>query len=147
MRAILLFLIFSISGFATSVQSADPWKEQPIFKAVWLSAATTTGEYEHWAGEWKKQKRSRTSCDQSINLMAETNFIAIQMALNAHPNPQLLEQCLVFLGTIVPQEFDDLWRARILEMADIDKVVTMKVDELLKSKKLPGLEERAMGRR
>jgi hypothetical protein len=40
-----------------------------------------------------------------------------------------------------------MWKARILEMAYLDKAVTKKVDELLKSKNLPSLEKRAETKR
>jgi len=129
-----------------NLHGADAWKEQPIARAFERSATTTMGEYELWAEEWKRGKRTLTSSDVSVNLMAETTFIAVQMALGAHPNPELLERCLTFLGTIVPPECDDLWRARILEMAYLDKAITQKVDEILKAKKLPTLNDRAMGR-
>ena len=138
----LAVLIFSL---AANLHGADPWKDQPILIGLAYSVSTTMDEYEWWAEDWKKEKRRPTRSDQSMNLMAETTFIAIQMALDAHPNPKLLEQCLLFLGTTVPPEFDAMWRARFLEMAYLDKAVTKKVDEILKAKRLPTLDERAMG--
>ncbi len=105
------------------------------------------GEYESWAEEWRKEKRSPTSSDDSMNLMTETTFIVVQMSLKAHPDPALLEKCLIFLGTIVQPEFDRFWKARILEMADLDEATTKNVDAILKSKNLPSLVERAMSKK
>lgn len=147
MKALVFVLIALMFCPATTVQGADPWKEQPIARAFERSIATTIGEYELWAEEWRREKRSPTDSDRTINLMAETTFIAIKLALGAHPNPPLLERCLTFLGTTVPPEFDDLWRATILEMADLDHATSRKVNEVLKSKNLPSLEQRAMGRK
>jgi hypothetical protein len=124
----------------------EAWETQTVLKAVEISAETTMGEYEAWAHQWKTRKRGGTNDDRTINVMAESTFIIVQMALEAHPHPQLLERCLLFLGTTVPPEFDDWWRSRILEMADVDKIMTAKVNEVLKSKNLPTLSERAMGR-
>ncbi|MDQ3620904.1 MAG: hypothetical protein M3463_00210 [Verrucomicrobiota bacterium] len=142
LRFVLIALCFCSS---VHLQASDAWKEQPILQAIRLSVFTAMGEYELWAEEWKKVKRSPTSSDRSMNVMVETTFIVIQMALEAHPNPPLLEQCLKFLGTTVPPEFDDMWRARILEGAYLDKATSKKVNEMLKSKNLPSLEERASG--
>lgn len=143
------FLALAIVVLCSSrhLHAADPWKEKPILSALQLSVSTTMTEYESWVEEWRKEKRSANSTDQSINLMAETTFLTVQMALEAHPNPQLLEKCLIFLGVTVPPEFDDLWRARILEVASLDQTTTGKVDAMLKAKNLPGLEARAMGRK
>lgn len=144
----LVFVILTLGlCCAPHLHAADPWKEQPILTALQLSMSTTMTEYESWVEEWRKEKRSATSTDQAINLMAETTFLTAQMALEAHPDPELLEKCLIFLGVTVPPEFDDLWRARILEMASLDEAITRKVDVVLKAKNLPGLEARAMGRR
>lgn len=129
------------------LHAADPWKEQPILSTLHLSAVTAIGEYEFWVEEWKKEKRKPTISDNSINLMAETTLLNAQMALEAHPNPQLLEQCLTFLGTIIPPEFDHVWRARKLEMAGVDEAITRKVDAKLKSQNLPSLVDQAMGRK
>ncbi len=146
-KTLVLVLSALVVCPATPLQGADPWKEQPIAKAFARSIATTIGEYELWAEEWRREKRSPTDSDRTINLMAETTFIAIKWALEAHPNPPLLERCLIFLGTVVPPEFDYLWRATILEMADVDHATSRKVNEVLKSKNLPSLEERALGRK
>ena len=144
MKTLIWILIALISCSANSLQGAEPWKEQPILQALGLSLSTNMGEYESWMEEWKKDKRVPTRSDQSINLMTETTFIVVQMALEAYPNPKLLEQCLIFLGTTVPPEFEGMWRPRFLEMAYLDKAVTKKVDEILKAKGLPTLDERAM---
>ena len=141
----LVVLLFSLVAGLQAADPADPWKDQPILKGVTLSVFTAMGEYELWAEDWKKAKRSRLDSDRAMNVMAETTFIPLQMALEAHPNPKLLEQCLIFLGTTVPPEFDEMWGPRILEMAYLDKAVTKKVDEILKAKGLPTLDERGMG--
>lgn len=145
MKTLTLVLIAFSFCSSSNLRGADPWKEQPIFKAITVSAFTAMGEYEFWAKDWRKAKRSPTDSDDSMNLMAETALLPMEMALEAHPNPSLLEKCLIFLGTIVQPEFDHLWRTRILEMADLDEATTKKVDAMLKSKNLPSLEERAMG--
>ena len=147
LKTLAFVLVTLLLCSATTVRGADPWKEQPIAQAFARSIATTIGEYEWWAEEWRRDKRSPTDSDRTINLMAETTFIAIKLALEAHPNPPLLERCLIFLGTVVPPEFDDLWRATILEMADVHHATSRKVNEVLKSKRLPSLEERAMSRK
>ena len=147
LKALVFVLIALIFCPVTTVQGADPWKEQPIARAFERSIATTIGEYEWWAEEWRREKRTATDSDRTINLMAETTFIAIKLALEAHPNPPLLERCLTFLGTTVPPEFNHLWQQTILEMADVDHAATRKVNEMLKAKNLPGLEERAMTRK
>lgn len=141
-----LTLVFVALGLfsLTNLQAADPWKEKPILYAIWLSASTSMGEYELWAEDWKKGKRKPETSDYTINLLTETPLIAVQMALEDEPNPLILERCLKFLGTQVQPEFDHMWKARILEMADLDKKVTRKVNEMLKSKNLPSLEELAM---
>ena len=127
---------------ANNLQAADPWKEQPIARAFTRSIDTTIAEYEWWAAEWRREKRSPTQLDTTINLMAETTFIAIKLALDEHPNPQLLERCLLFLGTTVPPEFEYLWQQTMLEMADVDHAISRKVKETLKAKNLPTLEDR-----
>lgn len=145
MNPLMLALSVLIFGWATTLQGADPWKEQPIARAFERSIATTLGEYEWWAEEWRREKRSPTESDRTINLMAETTFIAIKLALEAHPNPPLLERCLTFLGTAVPPEFRYLWEATILEMVDVDHATSQKVNEALKAKNLPPLKEEALG--
>lgn len=144
MKTLALVFIALTFFFSNNLRAADEWKEQPILRAIKLSANTAMGEYELWAEDWKKGKREITSSDQAINVMAETSLIAVQMALEGNPNPFFLEQCLKFLGTMVPPEFDHMWRARKLEMADLDMATTKKVDEWLKSKNLPSLVNQAM---
>jgi hypothetical protein len=144
MRLLLLLLI--VSGFCPSanLQAADPWTEKPVLSAIWHSAGTAMTELELWAADWKKLKRKPANSDYSINLMTETSLIAVQYALEEHPNPGILEQCLIFLGTQVQPEFDYMWKARILEMAYLDEAVTKKVNAMLKARNLPSLEEVAM---
>jgi hypothetical protein len=146
MKTSAFFLIALSLCSSNNLRGAEPWKEQPLLRALRLSVFTTMDEYESWAEDWRKAKRSPTDSDRSMNLMAETTFLTIQMALEDHPNPLILEKCLIFFGTTVPSEFDHLWNARILEMADVDQAITKKVNDMLKSKNLPSLEKRAMGR-
>lgn len=145
MKTLISVLIAFSFCCSLHLRAEEPWKEQPILKAVALSAYTAMSEYEFWADDWRKEKRSPTDSDCAMNLMAETALFPMQMALKAHPEPLLLEKCLIFLGTTVQPAFDPLWRTRILEMADLDEAITKKVDAMLKSKNLPSLEERAMG--
>jgi len=135
MKMLVLVLIALRFCSPDDLHGADPWKEQPILRAISLSVNTAMGEYELWAEDLRKAKRKPTDSDRSMNVLVETTFIPVQMALEAHPNPLLLEQCLKFLGTTVPPEFEHFWRARILEMADLDKAITRRVNELLKSKR------------
>jgi hypothetical protein len=88
MKTLLFILIAFRLYSSTNLRGADPWKDQPILYAIWLSASTAMGEYEFWAEDWKKGKRNPTNSDQSMNLMAETTLISVQMALEEHPNPK-----------------------------------------------------------
>ena len=117
MKALLLAVWALLCCSSPKLQAADPWKEQPMLSAITHSAFTAISEYEIWAGEWKIGKRKPEGSDYTLNLLTETALIALQYALEEHPNQVLLEKCLIFLGTQVQPEFDHIWKARILEMA------------------------------
>lgn len=141
MRMLLFTLIAITFCSPIKMYGVDEWREQRVLSAILVSAGTAISEYESWADDLSKAKRSLKDSDHSINLMTESIFLVVQMALAEHPNPRLLEECLIFLGTKVRPEFKDLWAARILEMADLDPAVTKKVSEILKSKNLRILVE------
>lgn len=124
-------------------QQADFWEKDPVLKALKIGIHETMGDYSEWVdGRTKTEKGNET--DVIINELTDNSFLALITALNRHPNAALLEECLLFLGTKVPDEFDEIWNFTLIEMNDIDEAISAKVTKALAEKGKKPLQDRFM---
>ena len=69
----------------------DPWKKQGVLDGLGGLIHGAMYDYEQWMKVRGRDKGGLTEADQTINVLIETAFIPVQLALDEHPN------CLVTL--------------------------------------------------
>ena len=78
----------------------------------------------------------------TINQLVESFFVYLINLWALAPNPELQVQCLRFLDTQVPPEFDGLWAFVFIEFSNVARDAN---GQPLQSDHLTNLKRRAMG--
>lgn len=138
---VIALLLFG-TAYGDPTKNTRDWEKDPVLKANWALSQNVMGEYEAWSEEWKKSAREPTSEDQTINQLVESFFVYLINLWALAPNPELQVQCLRFLDTQVPPEFDGLWAFVFIEFSNVARDAN---GQPLQSDHLTNLKRRAMG--
>jgi len=128
----------------TRSQEQDRWST-PELRLLHEIAVASMADYTEWSAGFRQAGLPPSDADWTVNSMTEQILIRLLKPLQDHSNPDLLRECLRFLGEEVPETFDYGWRLVLLEMSsNIDFKVGDAYDaELAKSGRM-GLKQRAM---
>lgn len=140
-RTVLFALLLLGTAYGNPLKNTRDWEKDPVLKANWDLSKNVMGEYEAWSEEWTKSARKPTIEDQTINQLVEFHFVCLIQLLAIAPNPELQMQCLRFLDTQVPPEFDGMWAFVFIEFSNVAKDAEGKP---LQSEHLTNLTRRAM---
>ncbi len=140
-RTVLFALLLLGTACGNPPKNTRDWEKDPVLKANWALSQNIMREYEAWSKEWTKSARKPTNEDQTINQLAEFFFVYLINLWAISPNPELQVQCLRFLDTQVPPEFDGLWAFVFIEFSNVARNAD---GQPLQSEHLTNLARRAM---
>lgn len=118
-RTVLFALLLFGTAYGNPAKNARDWEKDSVLKANWALSQNIMGEYEAWSEDWTKGARKPSREDQAINQLVEFHFVYLIHLLALAPNPELVVQCLRFLDTQVPPEFDHMWTFVFIEFSNV----------------------------
>jgi hypothetical protein len=146
-RIFILYLSLFLAVHPNWSNEVESWTSAPELILLNDLVLATMDSYADWSAEFRQSRLEPSEADWTVNLLAEELFIQLIAKMGEHPNPILLRKCLLFLGQMVPGEFDSHWKMVFLELSsNVDRTIGTEVDAELKKMGLMPLVERAMAK-